>query len=64
MGVTWRAAMWLAEERPWLAQGGPFLHHDHSTGINDVIDELAHCLALKEAPRNHSDDLCTNLPKC
>ena len=26
------------------------LHHDHSTGINDVIDELVPSLALKEAP--------------
>ena len=31
------------------------LRHDHSTGINDVIDEIAHCLVVKEAPRDHSD---------
>ena len=29
------------------------LRHDHSTGINDVIDELEPSLALKEAPRDH-----------
>ena len=40
------------------------LRHDHSTGINDVIDELAPCLLLKEAPRDHSNGLCANLPKC
>ena len=40
------------------------LHHDHSTGINDVIDELEPSLALKEAPRDHSNGTCTNLPKC
>ena len=40
------------------------LRHDHSPEINDVIDELVHCLALKEAPRDHSDGLCANLPKC
>ena len=28
----------------------PQLRHDHSTGISDVIDELAPYLALKEAP--------------
>ena len=38
------------------------LRHDHSAGINDVIDELAHCLALKEAPRDHSNGSCVNLP--
>ena len=26
------------------------LRHDHSTEINDVMDELVPCLALKEAP--------------
>ena len=26
------------------------LRHNHSTGINDVLDELAPRLALKEAP--------------
>ena len=30
---------------------------NHSTENNDVLDELAHCLALKEDPRDHSDDL-------
>ena len=40
------------------------LRHDHSTGINDVIDELEPSLALKEAHRDHSNGSCTNLPKC
>ena len=40
------------------------LHHDHSPEITDVIDELAHCLALKEAPRDHSNGSCVKLPKC
>ena len=38
------------------------LHHNHSTGINDVIDELAPCLALKEGPKKDSDGSCANLP--
>ena len=38
------------------------LRHYHSPEINDVIDELAHCLVLKEAPRDHSDGSCANLP--
>ena len=38
------------------------LHHDHSTGINYVTDELAPCLVLKETPREHSDVcVCTYL---
>ena len=37
------------------------LRHDHSTGINDVMDELVPCLVLKEACRDHSDGLCVNL---
>ena len=40
------------------------LRHVHSTGINDVIDELAPSLALKEAHRDHSNGSCANLPKC
>ena len=40
------------------------LRHDPSTKINDVIDELAPCLPLKEAPRDNSNGLCVNLPKC
>ena len=40
------------------------LSHVHSTGINDVIDELAPCLALKEAHRDHSNGSCANLRKC
>ena len=38
--------------------------HDPSTRINDVIDELVSCLPLKEAPRDHSNGSCANLPKC
>ena len=40
------------------------LRHDPSTRINDVIDELAPCLPLKEAPRDHSNGSHANLPKC
>ena len=40
------------------------LRHVHSTGINDVIDELAPSLALKEAHRDHSNGSCANLRKC
>ena len=40
------------------------LRHVHSTGINDVIDELVPSLALKEAHRDHSSGSCANLPKC
>ena len=40
------------------------LCYDPSTRINDVIDELAPCLPLKEAPRDHSIGSCVNLPKC
>ena len=40
------------------------LRHDPSTRINDVIDELAPCLPLKEAPRDHSNGSRANLPKC
>ena len=40
------------------------LRHDRSPEINDVIDELVYCLALKEAPRDDSDGVCANLPKC
>ena len=38
------------------------LRHVHSTGINDVIDELEPSLALKEAHRDHSNGSCANLP--
>ena len=31
------------------------LRHDHSTEVSDVVDELALCLTLKEAPRDHSE---------
>ena len=40
------------------------LRHNHSTRINDVIDELAPCLPLKEAPQDHSKGSRANLPKC
>ena len=40
------------------------LRHVHSTGINDVIDELATSLALKEAHRDHSNGSCASLRKC
>ena len=40
------------------------LRHDPSTRINDVIDDLAPCLPLKEAPRDHSNGSRANLPKC
>ena len=36
----------------------------HSTGVNDVIDELAPSLELKEAHRDHSNGSCANLRKC
>ena len=40
------------------------IRHDHSTGTNDVIDELGLCLALKESPRDHSEGTGIKLPKC
>ena len=40
------------------------LRHDHFSRINDVIDELAPCLPLKEATRDHSKGSRANLPKC
>ena len=36
------------------------LHHNHSPKIDDVIDELAHCLELKEVPRYHGNCLCVS----
>ena len=42
-----------AEGRAWARSSRDAcwrLRHVHSTGINDVIDELAPSLALKEAP--------------
>ena len=41
-----------------------YVDHDPSTRINDVIDELAPCVPLKEATRDHSNGSCANLPKC
>ena len=40
------------------------LCYNPSTRINDVIDELAPCLPLKEATRDHSNGLRVKLPKC
>ena len=37
------------------------LRHNPSTRINGVIDELAPSLLLKEAPRDHSNDSCSNV---
>ena len=37
------------------------LHDYHPPDINDVIDELVQCLALKEATRDDSDGSCAKL---
>ena len=53
-----------------LRRPGPFHHviraaaYVTTIGTNDVIDELAACLVLKEAPRDRSNGSCANLPKC
>ena len=54
----------ILAERP-----APFYHMMRATAyvtteVNDVIDDLALCLALKEALRDHSEGTCAKLPKC
>ena len=54
-------------QRAWACSSHDVCHslrHDPSTRINDVIDELAPCLPLKEAPRDHGNGSRANLPKC
>ena len=41
------------------------IRHNHSNGINVIhVNDLAPCLVLKGTLRDHSDDLCVNVPKC
>ena len=60
-----RARSSLAVRNNSLIRPGPFHNVMCSaayvtTILNDVIDELEPSLALKEAPRDHSNGWCTN----